>query len=170
MASFYSPLCLKRTKQNVTKRNKTEYVLKRKETKRHDCRKRQTNGTLITVLPNKTERFWKHFLTCTVHVHVHRSSFCSPFLRVSRMQGIVGPASLSGSDTREVCCRISPTTQHVELYLTLIAYWSEDCAARRALTLIAWLIVPLFLQRFRRYLSRSILWLHGCAFLLFYNA
>ena len=41
------------------------------------------------------------------------------------------------------------TAQHVKLYLILFA----------------WLIVPLLLQRFRRYLLRSLLWLHGCDFL-----
>ena len=62
---FLLPLVLK---TNETKRNKTEYVLKRNETERHDCRKRQTNGTLITVSPNKTNDFGKVFLTCTVHL------------------------------------------------------------------------------------------------------
>ena len=64
MASFYFPLGLNErneTKRNEMKRNETEYVLKRNETERHDCQKRQTNGTLITVLPNETERFWKRF-------------------------------------------------------------------------------------------------------------
>ena len=49
------------------KRNENEYVLKWNKTARHDCRKRQTNGTLITVSPNETERFWKRFFNvyCT---------------------------------------------------------------------------------------------------------
>ena len=57
---FLLPLVLK-TKQNETKRNETEYVIKWNETERHDCRNWQTNGTLITVSRNETERFWKRF-------------------------------------------------------------------------------------------------------------
>ena len=49
----YTPL--KTTLQ--TKRNETEYALKRNETQWHDCQKQQMNGTLITVSLNEMERF-----------------------------------------------------------------------------------------------------------------
>ena len=68
MASFYvhilpwTLVCKRKaTKRNKTKRTETGYVLKWNETQRHDCQKRQTNATLITVLPNETERFWSRF-------------------------------------------------------------------------------------------------------------
>ena len=77
-------------------------------------------------------------------------------------------ASLSGSDTAEVCCRlISLTAQHVELYLTLFALPAGRKTAQHVelyLILFAWLILPLLL---RRNLSRSLLRLHAWLCLTF---
>ena len=53
-----TPPCAQ-NKRNQTKPNRI--CPKWNETERRNCRKRQTNGTLITVSPNKTEQFWKRF-------------------------------------------------------------------------------------------------------------
>ena len=90
MASFYvhilpwTLVCKrKETKRSKTKRTETGYVLKWNETQRHDRQKRQTNATLITVLPNETERFWSRFFDayCTLYVFVRNVRLCVQNLR-----------------------------------------------------------------------------------------